>query len=132
MRLVVVLATALTLSLPGVAPPAALHAQVAGARFPAWEGQLPPSTGGIRQAVAADQRAPVARAERSATRGHTGTGVLIGGLVGVAATTVFLVAFCGDPDTACGADEVGRAVVLIAVPCAAVGALIGSLVRTEE
>jgi hypothetical protein len=58
--------------------------------------------------------------------------LLVGGLIGAAATTVFLVAFCSDPDTACGADEVGRAVVIIAVPCAAAGALIGSLVRTEE
>ena len=67
-----------------------------------------------------------------ATRHHTGTGLLIGGLVGAAATTLFLVAFCSDPDTACGADEVGRAAVVIALPLAAVGALIGSLARTEE
>jgi hypothetical protein len=65
-------------------------------------------------------------------RSHTGTGLLIGSLVGAAATTVFLVAFCGDPDTACGADEVGRAVLVIAVPCAAAGALIGSLIKTES
>ncbi len=44
----------------------------------------------------------------------------------------FLVGFCGDPDTACGADEVGRAVLIFVVPTAAAGALIGSLVRTER
>ncbi|HKU61271.1 MAG TPA: hypothetical protein VJQ44_08655 [Gemmatimonadales bacterium] len=53
-------------------------------------------------------------------------------MVGAAATTLFLVGFCGDPDTSCGEDEVGRAVLVIAVPCAAGGALIGSLIHTEE
>jgi hypothetical protein len=61
-----------------------------------------------------------------------GTGLLIGGLVGSAATALFLAEFCGDSDTECGADEVGRAVVIIAVPVAAGGALIGSLVRTKR
>jgi len=68
----------------------------------------------------------------SQTHSHTLTGLLIGGLVGVAATGVFLAAFCSDPDTQCGADEVGRAVVIIAVPSAVVGAVIGSLIRTES
>jgi hypothetical protein len=59
------------------------------------------------------------------------TGLLIGSVVGAAATGAFLAAFCSDPDTKCGADEVVRAVVIIAVPPALVGALIGSLVRTK-
>jgi hypothetical protein len=63
---------------------------------------------------------------------HTMTGLLIGGLVGAAATGVFLAAFCSDPDTRCEGDEVGRAVVLIAVPSAVVGAIIGSLIRTKS
>ena len=66
------------------------------------------------------------------THSHTMTGLLIGSLVGVAATGVFLAAFCSDPDTQCGADEVGRAVVIIAVPPALVGALIGSLIKTKS
>jgi hypothetical protein len=66
------------------------------------------------------------------SRSHTGTGLLVGALVGVAAATVFLIGFCDDPDTKCEIDEVGRAVVFIAVPVAAVGALIGSLIRTDE
>lgn len=70
--------------------------------------------------------------KEGSSRSHTGTGLLIGGLVGAAATTLFLVGFCGDPDTSCGEDEVGRAVLVIAVPCAAGGALIGSLIHTEE
>jgi hypothetical protein len=66
------------------------------------------------------------------THSHTLTGLLIGGLVGVVATGVFLAGFCSDADTQCGADEVGRAVVIIAVPPAIVGAVIGSLIRTES
>ena len=65
-------------------------------------------------------------------RSHTGTGLLIGGLIGAAATTVFLIGFCSDADTKCEMDEVGRAVLFIAVPAAALGALIGSLVRTDD
>lgn len=68
----------------------------------------------------------------SETHSHTLTGLLIGGLVGAAATGVFLAAFCSDADTQCGADEVGRAVVIIAVPPAVVGAVIGSLIRTKR
>jgi hypothetical protein len=68
----------------------------------------------------------------SRSHSHTLTGLLVGSLVGAAATGLFLTAFCSDPDTHCGADEVGRAVLIIAVPSAVVGALIGSLIRTES
>jgi hypothetical protein len=68
----------------------------------------------------------------SETRSHTLTGLLIGGLVGAAATGLFLAAFCSDADTQCGADEVGRAVLIIAVPPAVVGAVVGSLIRTKR
>ena len=67
----------------------------------------------------------------SGRHSHTVTGLLIGSLVGAAATGTFLAAFCSDPDTRCGADEVARAVVIIAVPSAIVGAVIGSLVRPK-
>ena len=67
----------------------------------------------------------------SGRHSHTLTGLLIGSLVGVAATGAFLGVFCSDPDTRCGADEVARAAVIIAVPSALVGAVIGSLVRTK-
>jgi hypothetical protein len=131
MRCPVVVATTLLLTFLGAAPRAALHAQVASAPFPAWTGEQlagagPPNALARRPLPLASLR------EGSTRRSHTRTGLLIGGLIGVAATTVFLVGFCGDPDTACGADEVGRAVVLIAVPCAAAGALIGSLIHTEQ
>ena len=68
---------------------------------------------------------------RSGRHSHTLTGLLIGSLVGAAATGAFLGVFCSDPDTRCGAHEVARAVVVIAVPSALVGAVIGSLVRTK-
>jgi hypothetical protein len=68
----------------------------------------------------------------SVRRSHAGTGLLIGSAVGAVATTVFLIGFCGDADSECGADEFGRAVVVIAVPCAAAGALVGWLIRTDE
>jgi hypothetical protein len=72
------------------------------------------------------------RSDTLGTRSHTGTGLLIGGLVGGVATALFLAGFCSDPDTQCGADEVGRAVLFIAVPAALVGTLIGSLIRTKR
>jgi hypothetical protein len=111
-------------------PPASLQAQMATPSLPTWSVE---SLGGTSQRQLTWDRDALARGvEAPATRSHTKTGLLIGGLVGVTATTLFLVAFCSDPDTACGADEIGRAVLFIAVPCAAVGALIGSLVRTER
>jgi hypothetical protein len=93
------------------------QAQAATVPLPTWETGLP--------ATAEDQHWV-----RATTVGgsHTATGLLVGGIVGVAATTVFLIGFCGDTDTECGADEVGRAVLFIAVPTAALGALIGFLI----
>jgi hypothetical protein len=131
MRLRCTCATGLLLILVGLVLPAALNAQVAAARFETWQERPLQRTDGMGR-PRAESGVRLALAQRAATRNHTGTGLLIGGLVGAAATTLFLVAFCGDPDTACGADEVGRAAVVIALPFAAVGALIGSLVRTEE
>jgi hypothetical protein len=108
-----------------------LHAQVAANPFPSWHAES-------QQANAGNQRwgwnaAPgIPQWQGGARRSHTGTGLLIGALVGAAATTFFLVKFCGDPDTACQGDEVGRAIVFIALPVTAAGALIGSLIRTER
>jgi hypothetical protein len=98
---------------------AGAQAQSAAVPLPTWEAALP--------TTAANQRWV---RDSTATRSHTGTGLLIGGIVGVAATTVFLIGFCGDPDTECGVDEVGRAVLFIGVPIAALGALIGSLIHS--
>jgi hypothetical protein len=110
--------------------PASLPAQIASRPLPTWDVGSLGSTG--QHHLTSNTETLVLTRQTHATRSHTKTGLLIGGLIGVTATTVFLVAFCSDPDTSCGADEVGRAVLIIAVPCAAVGALVGSLVRTEE
>jgi hypothetical protein len=69
---------------------------------------------------------------RDATRSHAATGLLVGGIVGVAATGAFLALFCSDPDTSCGADEVGRVAVVFIPPPALLGALIGSLVDSDD
>ena len=107
-----------------------LAGQVLAPPLPSWHPELRTEATLRPWAKSGD---PVSWAEaNSQTHSHTLTGLMIGGLVGVAATGVFLAAFCSDPDTQCGADEVGRAVVIIAVPSAVVGAVIGSLIRTRS
>jgi hypothetical protein len=97
-----------------------VEAQVAARPLPTWQAALPSHAGNTHWAWQ----------DSTATRSHTGTGLLVGAIVGVSAATVFLIGFCDDPDTECGADEVGRAVLFIAVPTAALGALIGSLIHS--
>jgi hypothetical protein len=99
-----------------LATPARLQGQALGAPFRSWS---PESSWQWRT-------------DTLSTRSHTKTGLLVGGIVGAVATTVFLAGFCSDADTQCGADEVGRAVLFIAVPPALVGTLIGSLIRTKR
>jgi hypothetical protein len=113
-----------------LSPAGALASQAAARPLPSWDAEelLPSATGTQRWAADVGPGTQVSRR----TRSHTVTGLLVGAVVGVAATTVFLIGFCDDPDTQCGIDEVGRALVIIAVPAAAVGALIGSLIRTED
>ena len=66
------------------------------------------------------------------SRSYAGRGALIGLLAGGSAATVFLVLFCSDSDTKCGADEVARAALFIAGPPTLAGAAIGLLVRHER
>ena len=111
---------------------AKLQGQALGASLPSWS-----SDGVLLNAPETVQRyfAPISgpwRSDTLSTRSHTGTGLLIGSLVGGVATAVFLAGFCSDADTQCGADEIGRAVLFIAVPTALVGTLIGSLIRTKR
>ena len=106
-----------------------MEAQQASFTMPTWEAS--PSAilpGGSWSWASA---APVPAPDRPA-RSHTATGAVIGGVVGVAAAAVVLTQFCDDPDTACGVDEVGRAVALFTVPTALVGAVVGSLIRTAR
>ncbi len=110
-------------------PTPGLQAQAAARPLPTWRAELIlPSITDQPRATAA----PLGLEGNSATRSHTLTGLLVGGIIGVAAATVFLIGFCDGPDTKCEIDEVGRAMVFIAVPIAAVGALIGTLIRTED
>ena len=109
---------------------AKLQGQALGASLPSW------SSDGVNAPETAQRYfGPISgpwRSDTLSTRSHTGTGLLIGGLVGGVATAVFLAGFCSDADTQCGADEIGRAVLFIAVPTALVGTLIGSLIRTDH
>lgn len=59
-------------------------------------------------------------------------GTLVGGGLGAAFATLFAVAFCGDADTSCQADEVALVFAVFALPPAGAGALIGSLLRYEK
>ena len=102
----------------------AARGQAPAPAFASWR----PAGPALRTAAAA-QLVPIGAA---GTRSHTGKGLLIGGIVGAVATSVFLVGFCSDPDSSCGADEVGRAVLIIGLPPALAGAVIGSLIRTPR
>ena len=131
MRARIALLTDLLLGAAGATVPTALSGQAPPAPFARWSGEVP-ADARLRALSLRGRIAGASLPEQSTTRSHTATGLLIGGLVGAAATTIFLVGFCGDPDTACQGDEVGRAILIIALPCAATGALIGSLIRTEQ
>jgi hypothetical protein len=115
---------AFLLGAPSVAP-----AQTASHPFAVWDEEFPGREGtSLRHAIAG---ARMPDHERSAGN-HAGTGLLVGAGVGIAAAIVFLIPFCDDPDTECGADEVGRAVAVFTVPSALAGALVGSLIRKSE
>jgi hypothetical protein len=107
-----------------------LDAQAKALRLPPWQAELPAKQDPTSFSDKLEYLVP--EDSISKTHSHTFTGLLIGSAVGLAATGLFLAAFCGDADTECGADEYGRAFVIIAVPAAAAGALIGSLIHTRE
>ncbi len=130
MRAPAVLAAALLLASSGTVFPSHVHAQGVPAPFPTWHAEVPLG-GAARRSTLHRETVPV-EIRKSVSRTHTETGLLIGGLVGVGVTTAFLVLFCSDPDTSCGAGEVATAAMVFTLPTAAVGALIGSLVQTEE
>ena len=103
-------------------------AQLAVGPFAVWENDAPPDREpGTRRITGAT----LPDSERSAGN-HAGTGLLVGVGVGIAAATVFLIQFCNDPDTECGADEVGKGVAVFTVPAALAGALIGALIPRGE
>jgi hypothetical protein len=108
-----------------------LEAQASALGLTRWQAELPTKQQHL-SSFADKLEYALPEDSTSKTHSHTLTGLLIGSAIGLAATGLFLAAFCGDPDTECGADEYGRAIVIIAVPAAAAGALIGSLIRTGE
>jgi len=122
---------ALLLALLGTVLPSRVQAQAERLPLPAWRAELPLG-GTARRPAMQRETPPVAFRELSVSRTHTKTGLLIGGLVGSAATAALLILYCSDPDTRCRAGEVATGSMIIVLPAAAVGALIGSLVRTEE
>ncbi len=65
-------------------------------------------------------------------RSHVARGALIGAIVGGAATGLFLAAFCSDPDTRCGADEVAKVGLLLGLPPVALGTAIGLIASHER
>ncbi len=87
-----------------------------------------PDRGPVALPLAAVQRIEVSRG----TRGKTAVGALVGLAVGTVATAVFLATFCNDPDTLCASDEHVRAFAVIALPATGVGAIVGTLVRSER
>jgi len=106
-----------------------LAAQARVPPLPRWRPQ--PLGSSVPPVLALRPRAPSLSTLAASEHRHTITGLLIGGLVGTVAAGAFLGAFCNDPDTHCGAGEVGRAIVIIAVPPTLLGAVIGSLIRTK-
>jgi hypothetical protein len=109
--------------------PSGLTAQAVSRPFPAWETALPDT----RPDTSLHRLFPSASPDREGSAGnHARTGLLIGAAVGLAASTLFLIQFCDDPDTECGADEVGRAVAVFTVPAALAGMSIGYLIPKRE
>ena len=106
----------------------ALQAQAAAQPFPSWQAASP-LPGSFEHQTWVQQAVPQSGL---AAGSQVKTGLLIGSIIGVAATTIFLIGFCSDADTECGADEVGRGVLFIAVPAAAAGAPVGSLIHKED
>jgi hypothetical protein len=109
--------------------PSGASAQIASRPFAVWEDGTSPD--GERSTRRYRIAAAIPGPEGS-TGNHAGTGLLVGTAVGIAAATVFLIQFCDDADTECGADEVGRAVAIFTVPTALAGALVGYLIPRGE
>ncbi|MGD8496407.1 MAG: hypothetical protein PVF05_09480, partial [Gemmatimonadales bacterium] len=76
--------------------------------------------------------ADVSQLEVLRTRRHTWLGLGVGAGIGAASTLFVLSGFCDTGDSPCSAGDIARDGLLITVPAALVGALIGTLVKSEE
>lgn len=74
----------------------------------------------------------VARLEVERTRGHAGTGALVGGGIGAALGLALGIAAANDDFFDADGGDVVAGTVFMAASCAGFGALIGLLVRTAE
>jgi hypothetical protein len=93
-----------------------------------WQPVLP-SAGPVAPAAA------TRIAIKSETRSHTLTGLIVGAVVGGLGTYVALNSLCSDADedTDCGGESSRlRAALIVAVPAAALGALVGTLIKTKK
>ena len=84
---------AVLLALLGTVLPSRVHAQAERPPLPAWRAELPLG-GTARRPGMPREIPPVAMRELSVSRTHTKTGLLIGGLVGTAATATLLILYC--------------------------------------
>lgn len=76
--------------------------------------------------------ADVSQLEVLRTRRHTWLGLGVGAGIGAGSTLFVLSGFCDTGDSPCTASEIVRDGLLITVPAALAGALIGTLVKSEE
>jgi hypothetical protein len=65
-------------------------------------------------------------------RSHWVRGGAIGLVTGLAASGLFLAAFCSDPDTSCHADTVGKVTAIFGLPPTMIGLGIGLAIRSER
>lgn len=72
-------------------------------------------------------------ASLAVSRGKSWVPPVVGGVGGLLIPTgVFLAIFCSDPDTSCDGENVLIVTALIGVPSAAIGTLVGLLLRDER
>lgn len=114
-------------------PAVALHAQAAVPLPANWRAEAPRLAPAERRGEAV--HLPVYRfaaGDSVRTRTHPVTGLAIGAGVGLAAAGVLLSGFCSGGDDLCSSSDKVQLLFVAVVPPAAVGALIGSLIRTHR